>query len=64
MLCCNCGKSFKKIQGDNVSLCSDCLDEQDPFTSDAEEEYEVDILHLRNPSGKTSPVFEKDGYED
>lgn len=63
MLCCNCGKSFKKVQGDRVSLCNECLDEADPFTSDTEDDVEVDILYLRNPSGKTSPVFEKDGYE-
>ena len=64
MLCCNCGVSFKKIQGDSVSLCSNCLDEQDPFASDAEEEYEVEISCIRNPSGKTQAVFQQDGYED
>lgn len=54
MNCISCNKTFKINSYNTSSECEDCLD-LNFINSDSE--LEVDLQLLRNPSGKTSPVF-------
>lgn len=66
MKCRFCGETFRltKYHKDQAS-CPDCSGITDDFTIN-DEEMKIDILHLKNPSGRTQPVFPSDdlAYDD
>lgn len=54
MNCITCNRYFKQNAFNKTAECEDCLDRA---FLDLDSEVQVDVELLRNPSGKTSPVF-------
>lgn len=54
MNCITCNRYFKQNAFNKSCECEDCLDRA---FLDLDSEVQVDVDLLRNPSGKTSPVF-------
>lgn len=54
MNCTTCNKYFKQNAFNNTSTCEDCS--EDAYLQ-VDSEIQVDLGILRNPSGKTNPVF-------
>ena len=55
MICVHCGTYFKKTKWNNSDSCEDCLDTG--ATPEYDSEIELEVEHLKNPTGKTQPVF-------
>lgn len=60
MNCITCNRYFKQNVFNKSAECEDCLD---AAYLGLDSEVQVDVELLRNPSGKTSPVF-YDEYND
>jgi hypothetical protein len=61
MNCISCNKYFKMNVFNKSSECEECLD---LYYINSDSELEVDLNLLRNPSGKTVPVFYYDPEDD
>lgn len=55
MRCIECGDYFKRSQWNKTNTCDKCLDTLPETGYDTD--YEADVEVLKNPTGKTQPVF-------
>lgn len=55
MICVHCGTYFDKSKWNKSDSCENCLDQNQ--TTGYDSEIEVELEHLKNPSGKTPAVF-------
>lgn len=63
MKCISCGEYFKRNRFNAGFECEGCVDLGEPtFVLDSEGALEVDLL--KNPSGRTQPVFYEDRDDD
>lgn len=62
-ICKTCAAYYKKNAFNNSDECDDCRDiisyEQESFN----QAYEADLIQIKNPSGRTLPVFQEEGYD-
>lgn len=63
MNCITCKRYFKHTAFNKTQECDHCLDTLDNSFDALDSELQVDVSILRNPSGRTSPVF-YDEYND
>jgi hypothetical protein len=61
MNCITCNRYFKQNAFNKTAECEECLD---AAFLNLDSEVQVDFELLKNPSGKTIPVFYDDEYND
>lgn len=59
--CKTCGAYYKLTPYNQTQECDDCLD---AIPGIFDSVYEADVIQLTNPSGRTLPVFQQEGYEE
>lgn len=59
MICTCCGAYFKQTAFNQSTECDGCQDDFEEVSELCPDEavYEADMIELKNPSGKTLPVF-------
>lgn len=62
-ICKTCGAYYKKSAFNNSEECELCKDVIDEDQASFEQAYEADLIQIKNPSGRTLPVFQEEGYD-
>ena len=55
--CKTCGAYYKLSAFNKTENCEDCSDVLDEELQEYKSAYEVDLIQITNPTGKTKPVF-------
>ena len=57
MHCANCGAYYKLSAFNSTDICDDCLGEPEVLPWEVPQDFIAEVEMLRNPSGRTLPVF-------